>query len=571
MSSTANFKSIPILLSCFAVISAIFCVPQLYASPAIDVISPRPGASVGSPVFFDANATSTCPKGIAAMRIYTAPGVSAYTTQSAHLETFIDLGPGTYNTVVQAWDNCGTVSKFPLTLTVTSEEKVSVFLPNTGASFAPTHFAASAQSPSCAAGIAAMRIYTSWGVTPYTVFGNKLNADVHLGTAPVYYATIQAWDNCGKVLKSNFQISGSGDADAFLYTVDQTGQIATFNVLSNERIVADNPPLKSSSGSTATSIVKHPGGWFVYVSAITGIFGYYVNHSTGNLIPIQGSPFFSNTGFGPLFMDPTGNFLYALVPLPTTTGKEPSTDINSYKIDRSSGVLTLSSSTVVPQSLTALTTDPDGLFLYATGGGVTTDPSHIYGYKVNPNTGALTPVPGSPFEMPDVQYAFALSSAYQYLFVGTATSGGDVRSYQINYNSGSLYPPLGPYPATGVTLGTQAMLADWLARYVWTGNEPTGSGENYFWLFNLDGYTGSLGAPHYIGTGNLYVDYLTEGNSANAVFAVGGPCGPVLCVPAEASAWTWASGGDGSLELINTVPTGSSNPVGLTVVRANPD
>ena len=85
---------------------------------------------VGS--FYEAYATSSaCTKGIASMRIYSANNVTAYSVSGAHLETFIKLAPGTYNTVVQAWDNCGGVSKTPITLTVTSIAGVSVFLPNT--------------------------------------------------------------------------------------------------------------------------------------------------------------------------------------------------------------------------------------------------------------------------------------------------------------------------------------------------------------------------------------------------------------------------------------------------------
>jgi hypothetical protein len=64
--------------------------------------------------FYEAYATSpSCSKGISAMRIYTAPGVSAYTVNGSHIETFIKLKAGTYNAVVQAWDNCGGVGKTP--------------------------------------------------------------------------------------------------------------------------------------------------------------------------------------------------------------------------------------------------------------------------------------------------------------------------------------------------------------------------------------------------------------------------------------------------------------------------
>jgi hypothetical protein len=76
-----------------------------FAVPTVTVISPKSGASAGSPIFYQAYATSaTCAKGISSMRIYTAPGVVAYAVKGGHIETFIKLNPGTYNTVVQTWD-----------------------------------------------------------------------------------------------------------------------------------------------------------------------------------------------------------------------------------------------------------------------------------------------------------------------------------------------------------------------------------------------------------------------------------------------------------------------------------
>jgi hypothetical protein len=53
------------------------------------------------------------------MRVYTAPGVNAYTVNSSSLDTHLNLAPGTYNTVIQAWDNCNhTYSALPLNITV---------------------------------------------------------------------------------------------------------------------------------------------------------------------------------------------------------------------------------------------------------------------------------------------------------------------------------------------------------------------------------------------------------------------------------------------------------------------
>ena len=52
------------------------------------------------------------------MRIYTAPGVNAYTTSGGSLDTYLKMANGTYNVTVQAWDNCGNIYKTPLQVTV---------------------------------------------------------------------------------------------------------------------------------------------------------------------------------------------------------------------------------------------------------------------------------------------------------------------------------------------------------------------------------------------------------------------------------------------------------------------
>ena len=88
-------------------------------APAVTVSVPTNGSEVTSPVQFTASAASpNCSKGVASMRIYSSPGVIAYTVDGSSLNTQIDLSPGTYNTVVQSWDNCGNVGKTFVTITV---------------------------------------------------------------------------------------------------------------------------------------------------------------------------------------------------------------------------------------------------------------------------------------------------------------------------------------------------------------------------------------------------------------------------------------------------------------------
>jgi hypothetical protein len=65
-----------------------------------------------------ASASSSCASGVAAIGIYTSPGVLAYATKGSQLNTLLTLNPGTYHTVVQDWDNCGGSSVAPVTITV---------------------------------------------------------------------------------------------------------------------------------------------------------------------------------------------------------------------------------------------------------------------------------------------------------------------------------------------------------------------------------------------------------------------------------------------------------------------
>jgi len=90
----------------------------------------------------------------------------------ASLNTILTLNPGSYNTVVQEWDNCGGAAKTPVSITVggpQSSGSVLVTAPTNNSTVSPTvQFVASATS-SCPAGVAAMGIYPSPGVLAYKV------------------------------------------------------------------------------------------------------------------------------------------------------------------------------------------------------------------------------------------------------------------------------------------------------------------------------------------------------------------------------------------------------------------
>lgn len=93
------------------------------AGSGVHVTSPANNSTVGSPANFVATATTTCSRGVASMGVYTAPGQLAYVVGGASLNTSLQLSPGTYNTTVEEWDNCGGAATTPIKITVSGSGK----------------------------------------------------------------------------------------------------------------------------------------------------------------------------------------------------------------------------------------------------------------------------------------------------------------------------------------------------------------------------------------------------------------------------------------------------------------
>ena len=190
-------RYLPLILAVF--------VSSAFASVTVSV--PVNNSNVATTVQYVAAATTSCAQGVSAMGIYAAPGVLAYSVSGAKLNTLLNLGPGTYNTVVQEWDNCGGSDRTAVTINVgASPGNVAVAAPANNASVAPTvQYVAAATTP-CPKGVAAMGIYTAPGALAYTSRGASLNALLTLGPG-TYNTVVQEWDNCGGAAKTPVTIT----------------------------------------------------------------------------------------------------------------------------------------------------------------------------------------------------------------------------------------------------------------------------------------------------------------------------------------------------------------------------
>lgn len=181
------------------------------AFAGVTVSSPGTGATVQSPVHYVATATTSCSKGVSAIGIYTAPSQLAYVVNGASLDKSLALSPGTYNTVVQEWDNCGGAATKRITITVTGGGQSGVYVnspANNSTVTSPANFVATATT-SCSAGVSAMGIYTAPYALAYTVNGASLNTNLNLGPG-TYHATVVEWDHCGGAATAPLTITVNG-------------------------------------------------------------------------------------------------------------------------------------------------------------------------------------------------------------------------------------------------------------------------------------------------------------------------------------------------------------------------
>ncbi len=554
------------------------------ASPTVVVISPKGGAASGSPVFYEAYATSAgCAAGISAMRILTAPGVTAFKTGGAHIEHFVTLVPGSYSTEVQAWDNCGGSTKAAVDLTVDSTAGVSVFLPNHTSAEWPVHVAASAQNPSCPTGISALRIYTASGVTPYTIDSNMLDAYVNL-VPGTYNLTVRALDKCGHTFNSQLSEVVTAGSDAYLYGAADffpASGVARLNINSNGTLTNPNGTARlpiSWLQSQVGTVAVDPGGWFVYASSKGGIYGYQINRSNGALVPIPGSPFPLNQTLNAeelaptIVMDPTGNFIYVAY----TNG---GSSLATYRIHRSSGALTWTgwSRSFGPcvDGLTGLTTDFTGRYLYVNGNFkvIATDTcgSETYGLKADPDHGFLTSeVPGSPYSPPSFfTGASEPVSTGSYLYL--IQNGVGVLGYSVNPATGALSTLTGsPFFFWGLTVGdSDSFFADWKTRFLWVADEGIG---NHLQALAINRATGDIalaGLTQFPGTNSFD---LAEDHTGQFVFFSLDPF-TVDVPPAVPEVVAWAISSNGGLTKLNSVPVSTVFGDAITsiaVARKNP-
>jgi 6-phosphogluconolactonase len=238
------------------------------------------------------------------------------------------------------------------------------------------------------------------------------------------------------IVNKEFLYIPGGDTTIQAFRIDRlTGALTA---------TAGSPYTVPTANGKPTVVVADPPGRFLFVgSKNTGeVWAYQIDATSGGLTLIAGSPFteqFSFFAAQSLTVDAAGRFLYV--------GQgDPSLGIIGFSIDQGTGTIRLVSGTPFFLGVAQLRADPAAEFLAGTAqirnqSSSAAPQAGIYRFSIG-SDGVPTAVPGSPFKTAFAPYDLVVVPNGKFMFTfGTSTSTnqqGAIEGFQVNPNTGAL-------------------------------------------------------------------------------------------------------------------------------------
>lgn len=262
----------------------------------------------------------------------------------------------------------------------------------------------------------------------------------------------------------------------FLYVPCANGNtFSGFAVNQNTGGLAPAGTFMSDNNPVAAAI--DAGGKFLYIANSGGksVTGYSIDATTGAVISIASARVTTNFAPNGLAIDPSGAFLYV------STAFGNSGDLEGFSINAASGALTpLPGSPFASFLATAVKASPSGKYVY-----VADETNGVRAFSLNAMSGALTEIAGSPFPAGNEPFGIAMDPAGKFLYTANFV-GNDVSAYTVDANSGKLTAIAGSPFAVGTSPGK--VIVDTTGKFVYVPS----SFDNTVWGFTIDGTTGSL-------------------------------------------------------------------------------
>jgi 6-phosphogluconolactonase len=257
----------------------------------------------------------------------------------------------------------------------------------------------------------------------------------------------------------------------------------------------------SGASSDDASTAKLPAPRFFYSTEYLNgkVGGYIVNPSTGELYSNGQPAVWAHYGPTKIASDSTGNHLYV--------ANQGSHDVSGYSIDRSNGWLTPvpGANFAVGGMSTDIAVHPSNKFVYVTTSvtdyvGITGKSNSVSAFSVASN-GSLVPVPGSPFITTAPDWGIAIDPSGKYLYASSQVSEtnttAEINAFSIDETTGALKPiPGSPFPVIGATCqicsssdSVYGLAIDPTGHFLLAGGELDG----VVYVYRIEEGTGSIG------------------------------------------------------------------------------
>ena len=254
-------------------------------------------------------------------------------------------------------------------------------------------------------------------------------------------------------------VANTTSDDVSTYTIGGSGAL-TAVVPGPTRTRLAPSALALSSGSSA--VVYAPAFAFGPIfSGASAMSVLSVNNTSGAMTAIPGGPF--GTGSPQhLAVSPNGKFVY-------TANRDNSNTVGEFSINLATGVPTSVGTAPSGSSPLGVVVDPSGRFVYTSG----INTNSVFAYKINPQTGVLTTVKGSPFAGVGSPSGLAVDPTGRYLMAAEAccANTAGIFVYVINPKTGALKAVAGsPFLPPANTAEPGAVTVDPTGRFVYVTN-----------------------------------------------------------------------------------------------------
>jgi 6-phosphogluconolactonase len=279
-------------------------------------------------------------------------------------------------------------------------------------------------------------------------------------------------------------VTNEGSSSVSAYTIDgTTGALSPV------------PGSPFAAGLSPSSVAVDPSGKFAYVAnqSSFNVSAYTIDGTTGALSPVPGSPFAAGSFPRSVAVDPSGKFVYvANECVPCSNGS-----VSAYTIDGTTGALSpVSGSPFAAGSFpVSVAVDPSGKFAYVVNSGSNLGFRNVSAYTIDGTTGALSPVSGSPFAAGSFPVSVAVDPSGKFAYVANecdiesvlCSLNGTVSAFTIDRTTGALSPvPGSPFAAGSFPF---SVAVDPSGRFAYVANLSGNVS-----AFTIDSTTGALGS-----------------------------------------------------------------------------